>query len=123
MDEILANINKKLEEIDRKKVSIGIDEEHEGNGGNHVEVPDPIADFVDADENEANGGRYSPTKSAAPRRKGSTTEVSALYCIIHDCDWSRLICFFLLLAINYCLLRWKVLVKVIFTTNTQDVVF
>ena len=78
MDEILANINKKLEEIDRKKVSIGLDEEeNEGNGDE--DVPDPMADFVDAEERESNGGgRYSPTKSAAPRRRGSTTEVSAL---------------------------------------------
>ena len=87
MDEILANINKKLEEIDRKKDSIALSEEkssHDGDGnggGDHVDVPDPMADFVDADERETNGGaggRYSPTKSAAPRRRGSTTKVSAL---------------------------------------------
>ena len=89
MDEILANINKKLEEIDRKKDSIALSEEkrsHDGDGdggGDHAFVPDPMADFVDADERETKergggGGRYSPTKSAAPRRRGSTTEVSAL---------------------------------------------
>ena len=75
MDEILANINKKLEEIDRKKVSIGIDEEVKGGADPRTEVPDPMADFVDEDERETNNGMYSPTKSAAPRRRGSTTEV------------------------------------------------
>ena len=75
MDEILANINKKLEEIDRKKVSIGIEEEVKGGADPRTEVPDPMADFVDEDERETNNGRYSPTKSAAPRRRGSTTEV------------------------------------------------
>ena len=38
MDEILANINKKLEEIDRKKVSIGIDEEDEVVNGERIRV-------------------------------------------------------------------------------------
>ena len=76
MDEILANINKKLEEIDRKKVSIGIAEEEGKGEGEAPAAPDPIAEFVDAEEREDVGGRYSPTKSAAPKRKGST-EVSS----------------------------------------------
>ena len=75
MDEILANINKKLEEIDRKKVSIGIGEK-DNKGEGEAPAAETIADFVDAEEREDIGGRYSPTKSAAPRRKGST-EVSS----------------------------------------------